>query len=251
MDVVFFYFKNFVFAFLATAGYSIFFNVPVRLLGWVSSVGGLGWMIYLIGEDYLPSPSVYAFLAAVFVSILGEILARKLRQPAIIIVIPGILPLIPGIGLYRTVYAIMQKNYAQAGSYGLKALSVSIGIAMGVLIISSLSKFFNMYQLKRAFINNDALRYVNWVNMGKNRTSHKYMIDKREMNDSINSMNLELSTEEGKDVSKLVKSSFEDITYIVGKSCSLDAVNKETIEIKVKEPVKKCIYLKNDRDSDV
>lgn len=247
MNTALFYFKNFVFAFFATAGYSIFFNVPTKLIAWVSTVGGMGWMIYLIGSDYLPSPSVYSFTAAVFVSILAEILARKLKQPAIIIVIPGILPLIPGIGLYRTVYAIMQKDYTQAGSYGLKALSVSIGIAMGILIISSLSKFFNMYQLKRAFINNDALKYVNWVNIGKNRSFNKYMIDKKEMNDSINSMNLDLSNEEP-NTSKIVKSQFEDITYIVGKSCPLDSVKKENIDIKVKEPVKKCIYLKNNSE---
>ena len=104
-------------------------------------------------------------------------MARKLKQPAIIIVIPGILPLIPGIGLYNTIYNILQKNYIVAATTGTRSVIISIGIALGILVMASLSRVFNLYQLKKAITTNDKLKYVAWVNLGKNRTSSRYDIN--------------------------------------------------------------------------
>ena len=122
---------NFFFSFLATAGFSIFFNSPKKSLFPVGIIGGIGWTVYILLFNFTENSILSNFLAATLISLLSEILARKMKYPAIIFAIPGILPLIPGLGLYNTMLSLVEGNYLNAAS-----------IAMGVLFITSLVKTY-------------------------------------------------------------------------------------------------------------
>lgn len=193
--------QHFFFAVIATCGFAVFFNIQKKFLIYDGIVGGIGWIIYYTLSMHYENPIIYSFISAATVSFLGEVLARKLKQPAIIIVIPGILPLIPGIGLYNTIYNIMQKNYVVAATTGTRSFIISMGIALGILVMASLSKFFNLYQLKKAITNNDKLKYVTWVNLGKNRTSSKFDINpyKKDLDNQDNNDNQDNKDSQKKD----------------------------------------------------
>lgn len=139
---------HFLFASVATAGFAVFFNVPLRLLFPSAVVGGIGWIIYLLIMEITNNTSLSGFIAAACVSIMSEVLARKLYQPAILFVISGILPLIPGIGLYNTMLAIIQEDYMTATTKGATAFLLSCSIAFGVLVISALVRTVNIYRFK-------------------------------------------------------------------------------------------------------
>ena len=130
---------NFIFSFAVTAGFSIFFNAPKKSLIPCGIVGGIGWCAYI-----LMSKSSYFsnVIASAVISLLSEILARKLKYPSINFIIPGILPLVPGLGLYNTMYSLVQKDYALAVSTGTDTLFKSGGIAIGILIITSFTKTY-------------------------------------------------------------------------------------------------------------
>lgn len=209
---------HFIYAAVATCGFAIFFNVQIKLLFADSVVGGIGWLVYLYGSTTFGNPTLYSFLAAAVVSILSEILARRLKQPAIIIVIPGILPLVPGIGLYNTVYLFMQKKYFDAATSGTQAFTSGVGIALGILLISSLSRVFNLYKLKKAFTNNETFKYVDWVNLGKNRTNNLFVLNRKEMNEHLNSLNIDTTLRERDKMEKLERSSTEDFAVDVETS---------------------------------
>lgn len=133
---------NFFFSFLATVGFSIFFNSPRKSLIPAGVIGGIGWNIYIILFDFSGNSILSNFFAATLISLLSEILARKMKYPAIIFVIPGILPLIPGLGLYNTMLYLVEGNYTNAVSAGADALFVSASIAVGVLLITSLVRTY-------------------------------------------------------------------------------------------------------------
>ena len=78
-----------------------------------------------------------------------------MKYPAIIFVIPGILPLIPGLGLYNTMLSLVEGNYTNAISVGTNALFVSASIAMGILLITSLVKTYYIIRFK---INNKKIQ---------------------------------------------------------------------------------------------
>lgn len=203
--------QHFIFAGLATCGFAIFFNVQPKLLLWTAPIGALGWLVYVLGVFNYENPMIYSFTAAAVISLCSEILARRLKQPAILFVIPGILPLVPGVGLYQTVYSIMFKKYGLAATIGTKSVIVSIGIALGILVVASLSRVFNLYQLKKAFSRNDTARYVDWVNLGKNRTGNQFVLDRDELNEHLNSLNIDTESYKKSDLNKMEKNSSQDV----------------------------------------
>lgn len=203
--------QHFIFAGLATCGFAIFFNVQPKLLLWTAPIGALGWLVYVLGVFNYGNPMIYSFTAAAVISLCSEILARRLKQPAILFVIPGILPLVPGVGLYQTVYSIMFKKYGLAATIGTKSVIVSIGIALGILVVASLSRVFNLYQLKKAFSRNDTARYVDWVNLGKNRTGNQFVLDRDELNEHLNSLNIDTESYKKSDLDKMEKNSSQDV----------------------------------------
>ncbi len=142
-------YMHFIFSAFSTVGFSVFFNAPTSSLIPAGITGGIGWSVffYLMG---VTSNSIFAnFFAAVIVSLMSEILARKLKQPAILFVIPGIIPLVPGLGMYNTMLYLVQKNYDMAISTGADVLFVGGAIALGVLIITSLAKTISIFNIKR------------------------------------------------------------------------------------------------------
>lgn len=102
---------HFLFSGVATAGFAVFFNAPLYLLLPAGITGGIGWIVYVYLFNFTTNAVFAGFIAAALVSACSETLARKLKQPAIVFVIPGILPLIPGIGLYNTMLSLIQKLF--------------------------------------------------------------------------------------------------------------------------------------------
>ncbi|MEF9992714.1 MAG: threonine/serine exporter family protein [Romboutsia sp.] len=141
---------HFFFASVATIGFSVFFNAPLKALLPAGVTGGIGWSIYvyLFG---ISSNSIFSnFIAAIAVSLLSEILARKLKQPAILFVIPGIIPLVPGLGMYNTMLYMVQKNFELGISTGADTIFIGGAIALGVLVITSLSRVFNLIKIRNS-----------------------------------------------------------------------------------------------------
>ena len=133
-------YMHFLYAFLATVGFAVFFNAPKSTLFACGFVGGIGWALYYFLFISTNNNTVSNFLAAFLVSALSEFLARKLKQPSIVFVIPGIIPLVPGLGMYKTMLYLLQGNYNMALSKGTDTLFVGGAISLGVLVVTSLTK---------------------------------------------------------------------------------------------------------------
>ena len=67
-----------------------------------------------------------------------------------VFVIPGIILLVPGLGMYNTMLHLVQKNYTDAIASGASVLFVGGALSMGVLIITALFKTINRMKLKKA-----------------------------------------------------------------------------------------------------
>ncbi|MGL5695297.1 MAG: threonine/serine exporter family protein [Peptostreptococcaceae bacterium] len=140
---------NFLFAFLATVGFAVFFNAPRVSLVPSGIVGGFGWLLYIFLFNFLDNAVVSTFLAACFVATWGEILARKLKNPATIFTIPGILPLAPGLGIYNTMLYMVQKEFELGFSKGVDTLSISAAIALGILVVTSVNNTYHILNRRR------------------------------------------------------------------------------------------------------
>ena len=124
-------------AIIGTLGISLIFRVRPRYLAVVSLIGGVCQAIYWLIIEYLKMDSFIAALAAtVAVAAISEILARIARSPAIVFLLAGVIPIVPGSFLYRMMKEFIQEDVSRALYYGSEAVKISLGVAGGIVVVS-------------------------------------------------------------------------------------------------------------------
>ena len=142
-------YMHFLYSTIATIGFSVFLNAPKSALIPAGLTGGIGWSVYYFFIHTTNNDILANFLASILVALISEILARKLKYPAILFVIPGIIPLVPGLGMYNTMLYLVQSNYELAISKGANVLFIGGAISLGVLAVTSLSRTLNIVSLAK------------------------------------------------------------------------------------------------------
>ena len=142
-------YMHFLYSTIATIGFSVFLNAPKSALIPAGLTGGIGWSVYYCLINATNNDILANFLSAALVALISEVLARKLKYPAILFVIPGIIPLVPGLGMYNTMLYLVQSNYELAISKGANVLFVGGAISLGVLVITSLARTLNIVSLAK------------------------------------------------------------------------------------------------------
>lgn len=143
-------FIHFIYAFISTIGFAIFLKAPKSTLIPGGFVGGIGWAAYYFLMISTNNNIMSNFIAALLVSFGSEFFARKLKQPAIVFTIPGIILLVPGLGMYNTMLYLVQGNYTAAIEKGADVLFIASALAMGVLIVTALFKTIMIASQKKA-----------------------------------------------------------------------------------------------------
>lgn len=125
---------QFIAAFIAVVAWSINLEIPKKYLVIVGLVGAIGWITYLITMYFNISEIFSYFLSALVVAILSLILSKVLKAVSTIFLIPGILPIVPGISMYKMIYSLINNNNEEAIHYLLQAIFIAVGIALAIFI---------------------------------------------------------------------------------------------------------------------
>lgn len=139
--------KQFLFSFLSTIGFAVLFNIPNDSISKSGIAGALGWVIFYITSRYLNNIAG-TFFAATTVGILGELLARHYKKPATIYTIPGIIPLVPGAGMYYTMLALIDNDFILAANKGTETFFIAVAISMGIIVSTFLSRSIKRVKYK-------------------------------------------------------------------------------------------------------
>lgn len=127
-------------AFVGVVAVAVVSQVPKKYLWPAGVTGAAGWLMYLVMEDLLENAMFAAFLASVLVALLAQLFARVLKAPVTIYLVTGILPLVPGVGMYRTVYYLLRNDMAQTSYYLSYTLQIAGMIALAIFIVDSIFK---------------------------------------------------------------------------------------------------------------
>ena len=127
-------------SFMAVLSFGIVLDLPKKYLGWSGVTGGVCWLVYLLIREETGSLIFAAFLSGLSVALLGHILARILRAPVSVFLIPGILPLVPGTSIYNCVYNIIRSSREQSTYYLIETMQIAGAIAMAVFLMDSMFK---------------------------------------------------------------------------------------------------------------
>lgn len=130
-------FLQFLFAFGATAGFTLIFNIPRRHIFFAGFSGACGWVLFqyllLTGQSIIIS----SFLASCLIAALSELFSRVFKEASLIFIIPGILPLVPGAGMYKTMLALLKEDHTATAQIGTETLLMTGAIAVAIIIVSS------------------------------------------------------------------------------------------------------------------
>lgn len=123
-------------AFAAIYGFGVLIGVPRKYL-WCAGVEGVvGWGVYLFFEEW-QGVLAGAFLCSLVIAVMAHIFARIFKSPVTVFLIPGILTVVPGNGMYQTVYMLLVGNQEASMEYLLQTIEVAGMIALAVFIIDS------------------------------------------------------------------------------------------------------------------
>lgn len=122
---------------------AILYNVNKRLFFWVGLSGVSGWLVYSWLNARTGQVIVPTFAGAVAVGVYSEIMARILKHPATIFSVSGIIPLVPGIGAYNTVRAVVENKLVNAQHLAIETLASAGGIALGIMLASAVFRVFS------------------------------------------------------------------------------------------------------------
>lgn len=128
--------KNILLCVLGTIGFSVILNVPRSKAVFVVAGGLLSSVTFELLFSYTSFGVFWSTLiAVVFVEIYSEIMARVLKTPATVILIPSTVPLLPGGYLYYAMSYLISGESEKFFLNAKYALLVAFAIAMGSVII--------------------------------------------------------------------------------------------------------------------
>ncbi len=135
-------------AFFVSLSFGFLFNIKGKYLI-LSGIGGsIGWFIYKLALLFNYSQSFSMFLCAVGFSCYSEVCARKFQTPVTILSVCALIPVVPGYGVYKSMYAFLIGDYINAIEYSTNTLYNAGALALGVILISSLFKLFKKISKK-------------------------------------------------------------------------------------------------------
>ncbi len=134
-------------SFLGSLGFAVLFNVRGRYLLEAAFGGMLGWLCYSLLSGRLHNEYLAFLVAAMLVTGYAELMARVEKAPATTFLIAGMIPLVPGKGLYYTMRYAIGAESAGFVSQGTQTLAVAIAIAGGVMAASSIFRVIVSLQM--------------------------------------------------------------------------------------------------------
>ena len=129
----------------AALGFGILFNVPRKNLAEVWMGGAIVGLIKFSVLIYIsPSIILASFLAALILGIYSMVIALVRHEPQMIVAIPSVIPLVPGVFAYRTMFGLIKltgnvgpdfaRTLSETVHNGILTLFIIMAFTIGVII---------------------------------------------------------------------------------------------------------------------
>ena len=137
-------------SFISALAFGIIIKVPKDALIYCGITGMLAWGTNLLIQPFVPNSIAAIFIASIVVAIISIVFARKKRMPATVFNIPGVFPLVPGVIAFQGMNAFMKREFLEGIEFMTKTFSISITIALAIVITEVLYRFIMRVIAERA-----------------------------------------------------------------------------------------------------
>jgi len=122
---------------LTTPALAVLFRAHWRELPWilagvVTAFGGARLGVHLMG------PALGALLGALLAGLVGNLYERRGRRPAVVMILPSLIMLVPGAIGYRSLSFLMERNIVAGIDSAVTALLVGVTLVAGLLLANVL-----------------------------------------------------------------------------------------------------------------
>lgn len=143
---------SFAYAYIACLAFSFIFNLRGRFIALAPLGSSISWIVYNL-MAFTNADLLQYFIATMAVSIYSEILARKYKAPVTMFLIIGLLPLVPGAGIYYTMEYAVAGNQLEFYNSLVHTLAIAGCLALGIMLVSAMFRIY--FQLKQRHANKD------------------------------------------------------------------------------------------------
>lgn len=129
---------------VGAVGFAMLFNVHGKKLGFIAAGSALSWCCFLLCSS---AGVFYSFFCATCAAaLISEILARAVKGPVLLFLVPMLIPLIPGSDLYYTMSHLVDGDEElfvyHAGLLLMKAGAIALGIICAAAIAKIIATIF-------------------------------------------------------------------------------------------------------------
>ena len=120
-----------------TIGFCYVLDAPRKTILPASLIALLSYLIYDLMAVGLSQSMIFSyFFATVVITVICEMVARRMRMPTTVFLLSAMVPLAPGYSIYHAMLCLVQNNGALAASSGLSALQAVGAMAVGAAVTS-------------------------------------------------------------------------------------------------------------------
>ena len=125
-------------AFFGTMGFAMLVHIPQRALPVSGLIAVLSYLVYWGFVRLGLSDPTAIFLGSLFGSVTGQLTARKMKIIGTVFLMSAIVPVVPGLDLYRMMAFLGQNRIADGANMGIRAMitigMIALGLGAGALI---------------------------------------------------------------------------------------------------------------------
>lgn len=132
---------NILLSILGTFGFCSILNVPKNKIIWIiigSFISAAAYEILNVLLEF--SVFISTMIAAFCIGIFSEIIARTVKTPATVILLPSTIPLLPGGSLYYAMSYLVHSDYKMFVHYAFQTINTGFGIAIGAVLTAIVIK---------------------------------------------------------------------------------------------------------------
>lgn len=123
-------------AFVASLFFAVIFEAPRRSLLAGGVAGALTWFFYSHLYEMGVDVGLAVFIATVISALFCELMARTMKMPVTILIVPAIIPLVPGGASYYSMFYFVKGDYTLGIAKATETFLVAGSIAAGVALVS-------------------------------------------------------------------------------------------------------------------
>ena len=130
-------------AMIGTLGVAFAFNVEKRVIGGALVASFLCCVAYDVTTGLGGGLFIASLLGSSVTTFYSYVMARIVKTPVTVMIIPGIIILVPGGKLYYTMLGAVSSDMEMFSRNGVDALLVASGLAIGIIAITAVSRPIN------------------------------------------------------------------------------------------------------------